>query len=82
MTSAVVFDVVSATAKNGGLLEPRLLNGFIFFSCVATTISSSVIMTRQAMGDQALTLVHTTISNLLDVFITPALVLTYKSIYT
>jgi len=30
MTSTVVFDVVSATAKNGGFLETRLLNGFFF----------------------------------------------------
>lgn len=60
-------------------MDAGLLEGLIFFSCVATTISSNVVMTRQAHGNQALTVVQTTIGNLIGVFITPALVVMYTS---
>lgn len=79
MTSVVVFGVVSATATNRDFMDPGLLVGLIFFSCVATTISSNVVMTRQAHGNQALTVVQTTIGNLIGVFVTPALIVMYTS---
>ncbi|KAK3721492.1 hypothetical protein LTR37_003048 [Vermiconidia calcicola] len=82
MTSAVVFGLVSAVATNHHFMDPGLLVGLIFLSCVATTISSNVVMTRQAHGNQALTVVQTTIGNLLGVFITPALVVMYTSVPT
>ncbi|KAK3650684.1 hypothetical protein LTR56_006089 [Elasticomyces elasticus] len=80
--SAVVFGVVSAAATDHTFMDPGLLVGLIFFSCVATTISSNVVMTKQAGGNQALTVVQTTIGNLLGVFITPALVVLYTSVHT
>jgi sodium/bile acid cotransporter 7 len=80
MTSALMFSVVSATATNHHFMDPGLLVGLIFLSCVPTTISSNVVMTRQAHGNQALTVVQTTIGNLLGVFITPALVVMYTSV--
>lgn len=82
VTSAVVFAMISATATNKDFLEPGLLIGFIFFSCVVTTISSNVVMTRQAKGDKALIVVQTTIGDFISVFITPALVVMYTSIDT
>ena len=82
MTSAVVFGLVSAVATNHNFMDPGLLVGLIFLSCVATTISSNVVMTRQAHGNQALTVVQTTVGNLVGVFITPALVVMYTSIDT
>lgn len=77
--SAIAFGVVSATATNKHFMDPGLLVGMIFFSCVATTMSSNVVMTRQAHGNQALTVVQTTIGNFIGVFISPALVIMYTS---
>lgn len=77
--SAIAFGVVAATATNRHFMDPGLLVGMIFFSCVATTMSSNVVMTRQAHGNQALTVVQTTIGNFIGVFISPALVIMYTS---
>ena len=82
MTSVIVFGLVSAGATNRNFMDPGLLVGLIFLSCVATTMSSNVIMTREAKGNQALAVVQTTVGNLIGVFITPALVLGYTSVDT
>jgi sodium/bile acid cotransporter 7 len=79
MTSAIVFAVVSAAASNRNFMDPGLLIGMVFTGCVATTISSNVVMTRQAHGNQALTVVQSTLGNLLGPFLTPALLHMYFS---
>ena len=78
MTSALVFGLVSATATSR-FMDPGLLVGLIFMSCVATTIASNVVMTRQAHGNQALTVVQTTVGNLIGAFVSPSLVIMYTS---
>lgn len=80
MTSLVVLGVVSATSATSRFMDPGLLVGLVFQSCVATTISSNVVMTRQARGNTALTVVQTTLGNFLGVFVTPALVVGYSAI--
>ncbi|KAI7198641.1 hypothetical protein KC343_g4447 [Hortaea werneckii] len=82
LTSAVVFAVVSAAATDQEFMDPGLLVGLIFLGCVPTTISSNVVMTRQAQGNTALTVVQTTVGNFLGVFITPALVTMYTGVET
>jgi sodium/bile acid cotransporter 7 len=67
MTSAIAFGVVSASATKKDFVDPGLLVGLIFFGCVATTMSSNVVMTRQAHGNSALTVVQTTLGNFLGV---------------
>jgi sodium/bile acid cotransporter 7 len=67
MTSAIAFGVVSAAATKKDFVDPGLLVGLIFFGCVATTMSSNVVMTRQAHGNSALTVVQTTLGNFLGV---------------
>ena len=47
--------------------------------CVPTTISSNVVMTKQANGNQALTVVQSTMGNFLGPFLTPILVELYVS---
>jgi sodium/bile acid cotransporter 7 len=79
MTSAIVFAIVSAAASNRNFMDPGLLIGMVFTGCVATTISSNVVMTRQAHGNQALTVVQSTLGNLLGPFLTPALLHMYFS---
>lgn len=82
VTSALAFGVVSATATNRDFMDPGLLVGLIFLGCVATTMSSNVVMTRQAHGNSALTVVQTTLGNFIGVFISPALVIMYTSVDT
>lgn len=77
MTSAIVYGVVSACATNKDFMDPGLLVGLIFMGCVPTTMSSNVVMTRQANGNQALTVVQSTVGNFLGPFLTPALITMY-----
>ncbi|CAF9931973.1 MAG: hypothetical protein HETSPECPRED_008232 [Heterodermia speciosa] len=58
-------------------MDAGLLLGLIFMGCVPTTISSNVVMTKQAHGNQALTVVQSTLGNFLGPFITPLLVEMY-----
>jgi len=60
-------------------MDPWLLVGVTFVSCVPTTISSNVVMTRQAHGNTALTVVQSTLGNFLGPFLTPALFSMYSS---
>jgi sodium/bile acid cotransporter 7 len=79
MTSATVFAAVKACATNKDFMDPVLLVGLIIWSCLPTTISSNVVMTRQAHGNQALTVVETTIGNSITPFLSPVLVQMYLS---
>ena len=79
MTSAVSFAIVSICATNPSFMDAGLLVGIIFTGCVPTTISSNVVMTEQAHGNQPLTVVQSTLGNFLGPFLTPLLVLMYTS---
>lgn len=79
LTSVIVFGVVSACASNPNFMDGGLLVGLIFTGCVPTTISSNVIMTKQANGNQALTVVQSTLGNFLGPFVAPLLILMYLS---
>jgi sodium/bile acid cotransporter 7 len=79
MTSAIIFGIVSACATSRSFMDPGLLVGMIIGGCLPTTISSNVVMTRQAHGNQALTVVETTIGNFIGPFVSPALVQMYTS---
>ena len=77
MTSAVVYGVVSLCATSREFMDPGLLVGMIFTGCVPTTISSNIVMTRQAHGNTALTVVQSTLGNLLGPFLSPLLLQMY-----
>ena len=79
MTSAVVYGVVSLCATNRNFMDPGLLVGMIFTGCVPTTISSNIVMTRQAHGNTALTVVQSTLGNLLGPFLSPLLIQMYTA---
>lgn len=79
LTSAIVFAVVSLCATNPDFMDPGLLVGMIFMGCVPTTISSNLKMTKEANGNQALTVVESTLGNFLGPFISPPLILMYTS---
>lgn len=77
MTSAVIYGVVSLCATNQQFMDPGLLVGMIFTGCVPTTISSNIVMTGQAHGNTALTVVQSTLGNLLGPFFSPLLIQMY-----
>jgi sodium/bile acid cotransporter 7 len=79
VTSSVIFGVVSLCAINKSFMDPGLLLGLILTGCTPTTIASNVIMTGQAHGNQALTVVESTLSNFLGPFLTPILFKMYIS---
>jgi solute carrier family 10 (sodium/bile acid cotransporter), member 7 len=77
--SAIVFGIVSAIASNRTFFDPGLLVGMIFMSCSPTTISSNVVMTRAAHGSDSVTVVESSLGNVLAPFFTPLLVRMYLS---
>lgn len=79
MTSAVIYGVVSLCATDRSFMDPGLLVGMIFTGCVPTTISSNVVMTGQAHGNTALTVVESTLGNLLGPFFSPLLIQMYTA---
>ncbi|KAF7586741.1 hypothetical protein BBP40_008384 [Aspergillus hancockii] len=77
LTSASVYAIVSLCATSPGFMDEALLIGLLFMGCVPTTISSNVVMTRNARGNDALTVVESTIGNFLGPFLTPLLIQMY-----
>ena len=79
LVSALAFAVVSLTATNRRFMDPWLLIGLIFNGCQPTAMASNVLFTRQSHGNATLTVVETTIGNLVGPFITPVLIQMYLS---
>ena len=57
-----------------GVLDPSLRLGFFFLAALPSTISSSVAMTALAKGDIPVAVFNATLSGLLGLVITPALI--------
>ena len=79
ITSVVIYAIVSLCATNPNFMDAGLLLGLILTGCTATTISSNVVMTGEAHGNQALTVVQSTLGNFLGPFLTPAIFTMYTS---
>ena len=90
MTSAITFGIVCALHRSpvfdpyAGVKHPPkdatpswLLVGMLFMGCVPTSISSNVVLTEQAHGNMAFTVVQSTIGNFLAPFVTPLLMNMY-----
>lgn len=77
--SAATFAIVSICATNPGFMDPWLLIGFLFIGSAPTTMSSNVVMTRQAHGNAALTVVQSVIGQFLCPFLTPIILQMYLS---
>ncbi|KAG7193517.1 Solute carrier rch1 [Scheffersomyces spartinae] len=78
ITSSIIYGIaLGIKAANDGEIDPWLLVGLIVTHACPTTVSSNVVMTRQAHGNVVLTLCEVFIGNVLGAFITPALVQMY-----
>ncbi|KAJ3110967.1 hypothetical protein HDU96_006118 [Phlyctochytrium bullatum] len=58
-------------------LNETLLKGLIIACSTPTTISSNVLMTKQASGNEAGALTNAVIGNIVGVFISPSLIMAY-----
>jgi sodium/bile acid cotransporter 7 len=77
--SAATFAVVSLCATDPNFMDPWLLIGFLFVGSAPTTMNSNVVMTRQAHGNTALTVVQSVIGQFLCPFLTPIILTMYLS---
>lgn len=79
ITSSIIFGFACAVkrANNGSTIDNYLLVGMIVTHSCPTTVSSNVVMTKQAHGNDILTLCEVFIGNILGAFITPLLVQMY-----
>jgi solute carrier family 10 (sodium/bile acid cotransporter), member 7 len=77
LTSLIPYVIVSLCATNPNFMDGGLLIGMLFMGCTPTTISSNIIMTRRAGGNEALTTVESTLGNFLGPFLTPVLLQMY-----
>ena len=60
-------------------MDPWLLIGLIFNGCQPTAMASNVLFTRKSHGNVHLTVVETTIGNLIGPFLSPVLIKMYLS---
>lgn len=79
ITSAIIYGIATGIRKanHGSTIDNYLLVGLIVTHSCPTTVSSNVVMTKQAHGNDILTLCEVFIGNVLGAFITPALVQLY-----
>ena len=78
VTSAIIYGIaLGIKASHNGQIDDWLLIGLIVTHACPTTVSSNVVMTKQAHGNDILTLCEVFIGNVLGAFITPALLQMY-----
>lgn len=76
ITSSVIYGVACGVSTSDKIDSWALVGLIVTFSC-PTTVSSNVVMTKAAHGNDILTLCEVFIGNLLGAFITPALIQLY-----
>lgn len=71
ITPLVGWAVGSALRASGGLPRP-LADGVVVMACMPTTISTNVVYTDMAGGNESIALVNAVLGNLIGIFISPA----------
>lgn len=80
ITSSIVYGIVCGIkSAHDHKINEWLLAGLIVTHACPTTVSSNVVMTKQADGNDVLTLLEVFIGNILGAFITPALIQMYTT---
>lgn len=80
ITSSIIFGIALAIKWiSNGEIDDWLLVGMIVTHACPTTVSSNVVMTKLADGNDILTLCEVFIGNVLGAFVTPALLQVYMT---
>lgn len=80
VTPALMFGFVKAIySANDPRIDKYVLVGMIIAGCTPTTVSSNVVMTKNAGGNDSLSLLEVTIGNVMGAFVSPALLQLYLS---
>eukprot|EP00469_Lotharella_globosa_P012194 CAMPEP_0167788660 /NCGR_PEP_ID=MMETSP0111_2-20121227/10172_1 /TAXON_ID=91324 /ORGANISM="Lotharella globosa, Strain CCCM811" /LENGTH=410 /DNA_ID=CAMNT_0007680579 /DNA_START=120 /DNA_END=1352 /DNA_ORIENTATION=+ len=69
-TVYILTSILRQTAYNSDIID-----GMVVMSCLPTTISMCVILTKTGSGNEAASVFNATVSNFLGIFLTPALLL-------
>ena len=69
----VIYGLVSALYLTP--LDDKLLKGLLISSCLPTTVSMCVVLTKTAGGNDAAAIFNAAFGNLLGIFVTPLLIL-------
>lgn len=79
ITSSIIYGILCGikAANKNSTIDNWLLAGMIVTHACPTTVSSNVVMTKQAHGNDILTLLEVLVGNILGAFITPALIQMY-----
>lgn len=80
ITTSIIYGLVCGIrSAHDHKIDEWLLAGLIVTHSCPTTVSSNVVMTKQADGNDVLTLLEVFIGNILGAFITPALIQMYTT---
>ncbi len=66
--------IATAILLNSNNLSNLVYVGFIVLACIPTTITSCVVFTRNAGGNEEASLFNATLGNILGIFLTPLLI--------
>ncbi|KAK9237687.1 putative sodium bile acid cotransporter [Lipomyces kononenkoae] len=83
ITPSIAFGIAAAIrAAHNPAVNDWILIGIIITGSTPTTVSSNVVMTREAKGNEYLSLIEVSAGNILGAFVTPALVQMYLGKHT
>ncbi|KAG0690823.1 hypothetical protein C6P40_001083 [Pichia californica] len=79
-TSSIIFGFAELIRiSNNEKINKYILIGFIVTGSTPTTVSSNVVMTKEANGNDSLSLIEVVIGNIMGAFISPLLIQLYLS---
>jgi sodium/bile acid cotransporter 7 len=61
---------IALALRNGGFND-HLADGLVIMACMPTTVSTNVVYTARAAGNEAAALVNAVLGNIIGIFITP-----------